>query len=83
MPDTVQDWARALVTTTINQAAWMSNPELRAWIAGCRLDLLTASMAGVSPAEAAKQAVVQRFFAAARPAVENLVRMLERDAVAA
>ena len=60
MTDTVEHWAQAQVATLSNQAAWMSNEELRTWIRGCRLDLLFALMARVRSDDTEKQAVMSR-----------------------
>ena len=75
MTDTVADWVRAQVTTLTNQNVWMSNAEMRAWIRGCRLDLLYAALTRVRAAEPEKQAAVQRLRAASGPALENLRRL--------
>ncbi|WP_370399152.1 NAD(P)-binding protein [Sulfitobacter sp. JB4-11] len=38
MTDTVQTWVVSQLAGTLNQVAWSQHPEIRAWIAGCRLD---------------------------------------------
>ncbi len=38
MTDTVTDWVRSQIVTTLNQMAWGQVPELREWIKTCRLD---------------------------------------------
>ena len=77
MTDTVEHWAQAQVATLSNQAAWMSNEELRTWIRGCRLDLLFALMARVRSDDTEKQAVMSRVRAAAGPCAQNLARLLQ------
>jgi len=38
MPDTVAGWASAWGTSTTNERAWLRHPDVRPWLATCRLN---------------------------------------------
>jgi hypothetical protein len=75
MTDVVEEWVRGQAASMINQAAWMKDEKLRAWIAGCRLDLLTTRVMKATMEQGPGLAAIQRLGAAGRPAVENLMRL--------
>ena len=75
MTDTVQDWLKVQVASMANQYQWSLRPELRAWMAGCRLDALTDVMLQVPREDTEKRATIGRFRACAGAAAENLLRL--------
>ena len=77
MADTVVDYLRAMATSMPNQGAWGADPELRAWIRWCRLDMFGQTMAQVAEDDAPPRDVLARMAAAAGPAVQNLLRLTD------
>jgi hypothetical protein len=69
-PRSVEDWPRLMSLTFATEGRWMSEPDLSAWAAQSRLNLLRALPQHV--AEPAVQTAVQRFVTHVRPAIERL-----------
>lgn len=71
----VDDWPRMLSRTWRTEGRWLSEPDLRPWLAECRLNLLQAL-----PEHAAEPEVrdaIERYIAHVGAAVENLKRLEE------
>jgi NAD(P)-binding Rossmann-like domain len=69
----IEDWPRLVSLTWATEYRWLSEPELSAWIAKSRLNLLRAL-----PDHAAKpsvQAALQRYVTHVRPAIERLSQL--------
>jgi putative NAD(P)-binding protein len=66
----VADWPRLMGVTWATEYRWLGEPELAAWVAGSRLNLLRALPDHVN--EPAVQTSLQRFLTHVRPAIERL-----------
>ena len=80
MTDTVEQWLATQVVSMTNQFQWSRRPELRAWIAGCRLNALSDVLLQVRPDDLEKRATIERFRACAAAAAANLQRLAGRPA---
>jgi hypothetical protein len=69
-PSTIEDWPRLVSGTWRTEAQWSSEPDLAAWIADSRLNLIRAlpDHAG----EPSVQAAVQRYLTHVTAAIERL-----------
>ncbi len=76
-PSTVEDWPRMVSRTWKTEGRWLSEPDLSAWIAGTRLNLIQAlpDHAG----EPAVQASVKRYLTHVGAAVERLEQLDRRE----
>jgi len=77
MTDTVEDWAKGQVAGLRNQFGWTSDNKIKAWLAGCRLNVFGTTTMQVHEADAEKQAILQRIRANALPALQNLERLTQ------
>jgi len=67
---TIEDWPRLMRVTWSNEYRWLREPELSAWVAQSRLNLLRALPDHA--AEPSVQTSLQRFLTHVRPAIERL-----------
>ncbi len=72
-PSSREDWPRMLSRTWRTEARWLSEPDVSAWVANSRLNLLRALPDHVS--DSSVQAAVERFLAHVRTATERLQRL--------
>ena len=77
-PSSIEDWPRLMSVTWATEHGWLSEPDLSAWVARSRLNLLRAlpDHAG----EPAVQTALQRYLTNVNPAVQ---RLRELDGAAA
>lgn len=75
MTDNVRDWAAGQLTNLTNQVAWMSNPDVQDWVAGCRLNL-AASWNDPEIPVGERDAAIKNFRAHMPAALQNLPRLL-------
>lgn len=66
LPDAIEGYPRAVLTGMLNQFHWSRHPELRRWIRASRLDGFGKLVAEIDPADAARQALLQRMKTAAQ-----------------
>jgi hypothetical protein len=66
----IEDWPRLMSTTWAAEYRWLNEPDLSAWIAESRLNLLRALPEHA--AEPAVQTALQRYLTQVRPATERL-----------
>lgn len=71
LPNHDTDWARMMIPYMLNQYHWGQDEQLRAWLAGCRLDGFSAMTRGVRT-DPDKMAVMTRLRAASMPAMGRL-----------
>jgi hypothetical protein len=76
-PNSVRDWPRMMRRTWRTEARWLAEPDLTAWVAESRLNLLRALPDHAS--EAGVQSVVQRYLAHVGAAIERGERLGARD----
>ena len=69
-PSTVDDWSRFMTTTWATEMVWGNEPDLAAWIAGTRLNLLRAFPEHMHEPRA--QEALNRFLTNVGPAIERL-----------
>jgi hypothetical protein len=69
-PSTIDDWGRLMSTTWATEMAWVNEPDLSAWVAGTRLNLLRAFPEHMEEPRA-KEAL-KRFLTNVGPAIERL-----------
>lgn len=76
-PTSPQDWPRMMCGTWKAEGRWLSEPDISAWIAESRLNL----MRGLTDhlAEPAVQEAVQRYLTHVRPAIERLNGWADRS----
>ena len=77
MTNTVEDWIKGQVAGLSNQFGWSSDEKIRAWLAGCRLNLFGATTMQARELDAEKQALLQRMRANAFHALQNLQRLTQ------
>lgn len=75
MTDSVTDWVRSQIVTTMNQMAWGQVPELRDWIRACRLDGFGRGAREVDRDAPEVQAVHGRIKALMMPAFQGMQRL--------
>jgi hypothetical protein len=75
MTDTVQSWLVSQIANTTNQFAWSQHPELKAWIASCRLDGFGRAGREVDRNDPAVQAVFKRIKEVSMPAFANMMKL--------
>ena len=75
MTDTVADFTRSMSTSMENESAWANEPDIAAWMAGCRLNHAHYTIANFDPADQVRVATMGRVQATAKPAYENLKRL--------
>lgn len=76
MPDTPAGWARGMAQNFVNQRRWSRRPELREWLAACRLNF-TGAWAQVPAEDVESTANMARAIAAAPAAAANLQRFAD------
>jgi hypothetical protein len=76
MTDTVQSWLVSQIANTTNQFAWSQHPELKAWIASCRLDGFGRAGREVDRSDPEVQAVFNRIKEASIPAFANMKKLV-------
>jgi hypothetical protein len=72
-PTALPDWPRMVSRTWRTETRWLSNPDLAAWVADSRLNLLRAL-----PDQATKppvQAAIQRYITHVRTAIDRLTQL--------
>jgi hypothetical protein len=72
----IEDWPRMISRTWRTEARWLSEPDVSAWVAKSRLNLLRALPDHA--AEPSVQAVVKRYLTHVGAAVERLTALAER-----
>jgi hypothetical protein len=77
-PSSVEDWPRMMSRTWRTEARWLSEPDLTAWVAESRLNLLRSLPDHAS--EAAVNEVVGRYLASVGPAIERLEQLRPGEA---
>jgi hypothetical protein len=75
MTDTVADFTRSMSTSMENESAWSSEPDIAAWMAGCRLNPAHYTIADFDPSDEVRVATMGRMQATGIPAYENLKRL--------
>ena len=78
LPDSLDDFVRMQAANMMNQAIWGRDPELRAWMAGNRLDGFSKVPEGVTASPAELAALSKRIRAAGMPAAMKLASYLQR-----
>jgi len=69
-PSTIQDWPRIMSRTWRTEGRWLSEPDVSAWVAASRLNLLQALPDHA--AEPSVQSAVKRFLTHVNAAIERL-----------
>lgn len=69
-PSRIDDWPRLMGTTWRTEARWLSEPDLAAWMAASRLNLMRALPDHA--AEPSAQAAVKRYLTHVGPAIERM-----------
>ncbi|QLC25456.1 NAD(P)-binding protein [Parasphingopyxis algicola] len=82
LPDGIDTYARANLVNMMNQFQWSQRPELQQWMIKARLDGFGKTIAAVTPDDAEKQALLDRFRANAQAAIANLPRLIAQERVA-
>jgi NAD(P)-binding Rossmann-like domain len=72
----IEDWPRMISRTWRTEGRWLSEPDLSAWVAKSRLNLLRALPDHA--AEPSVQAVVKRYLTHVGAAIERLTQLAER-----
>lgn len=75
MTDTVTDWVRSQIVTSMNQVAWGQVPELRDWIKNCRLDGFGRAAREVDREDPEVQALHGQIKALMMPAFQGMQRI--------
>jgi hypothetical protein len=75
-PERPRDWLRMWGATLRNTARWTAHPEVRAWMAGCRLNSMAAFLRGVDPNDGAKMQMLQSMREKARLAAQKIPTLL-------
>ena len=76
-PSSPQDWPRIMSGTWTAEARWMSEPDLSAWIAESRLNLVRGLLDHA--AEPAVQAAIKRYLTHVRAAIQRLSSWADRS----
>jgi hypothetical protein len=74
-PSTIEDWPRMMSRTWMAEAGWLSEPDVSAWVAASRLNLLRALPDHA--AEPSVQSAVKRFLTHFNAAIEQLKQFAE------
>jgi hypothetical protein len=75
MTDTVQTWLVSQIANTTNQVVWSQHPEIKAWIASCRLDGFGRAAREVDRNDPEVQAVFNRIKEVSMPAFANMKKL--------
>ncbi|MEP0068248.1 hypothetical protein [Pyruvatibacter sp.] len=76
LPDSLEDFARFTFAAMMNQYTWSQEPGLDVWLQNNRLDGFSKMIAGISPDDEKRMAVLKRIRKAAVPAVTKLGEFL-------
>lgn len=79
MSDTVEDYARGRITSTLNEGRWAANPEVASWVAACRLNV-TAAWSTIPNDDVAKRALLARLRELGPAVVQRLTELVEVSA---
>ena len=74
--DTPYQYMAVQLVGMANQHVWNQNPELRRWIESCRLNAGTHLMAGLSPSDTEKMALLSQLGPLIGKAAQNLPRII-------
>jgi hypothetical protein len=72
-PSSIEDWPRMMSRTWRTEARWLSEPDVSAWVAASRLNLMRALPDHA--AEPRVQAAVKRYLTSVKAAVERLAQL--------
>ena len=72
-PTSIEDWPRMISRTWRTEGAWLSEPDVSAWVARSRLNLLRALPDHID--EPSVQAAVKRYLTHVRAAIERLTQL--------
>jgi hypothetical protein len=75
-PSRIEDWPRTISRTWRTEARWLSEPDVSAWVAKSRLNLLRALPRHAD--EPSVQAVVKRYLTHVGAAIERLNQLADR-----
>ena len=75
MTDTVQSWVVSQLAGSLNQFAWSQHPEIKAWIASCRLDGFGRAAREVDRNDPEVKAVYDRIKELSMPAFANMQKL--------
>jgi len=75
MTDSVESWIECQMTSMMNQFAWSQTPDLRSWIANCRLDGFGRAALEVDRDDPEVKAVYKRIQELSMPAFANLQKL--------
>ncbi len=75
MTDTVQGWLVSQIANATNQFAWSQHPEIKAWIASCRLDGFGRAGREVDRTDPAVKAIYDRIKEVSMPAFANMQKL--------
>jgi hypothetical protein len=78
LPNHDTDFLRFTAVSLANQYQWNTEPALRAWIAGNRLDGPSKLLQGLKPDDAEKMQVVKRIQESVPRAAANLQSLLQQ-----
>jgi NAD(P)-binding Rossmann-like domain len=72
-PSSIQDWPRLVSRTWRTEVRWLRDPDVSAWVAASRLNLIGALPEHAD--EPSVQAAVSRFLTNVRPAIDRLAQL--------
>ena len=72
-PSSIEDWPRMMSRTWRTEGRWLSEPDVSAWVARSRLNLMRALPDHVT--EPSVQAAVERYLTHVRAAIERLTQL--------
>jgi hypothetical protein len=72
-PKSIEDWPRMISRTWRTEARWLTEPDLSAWVAGSRLNLLRALPDHA--AEPPAQTAIKRYLTHVGNAIQNLIQL--------
>ncbi len=75
MTDTIQSWLVSQIPSSMNQLAWSQNPEIKAWIASCRLDGFGRAGREVDRTDPEVKAIYNRIREVSMPAFANMQKL--------
>jgi len=76
MTDTVKSWVVSQMASGKNQFAWSQHPEIKAWIASCRLDGFGRASREVDRTDPAVKAIYDRIREVSMPAFANMQKLV-------
>lgn len=75
MTDTVQGWLVSQIANSMNQFTWSQHPEIKEWIASCRLDGFGRAGREVDRTDPAVKAIYDRIKEVSMPAFANMQKL--------